>query len=168
MTDQQPDQSIERVRLELVTRRFMVQMLALTCVWTGIAIIATGAPSFIEGWLSPWSRYLIGGWAFTFGLIASVGGMVGDQRWRGWWTQVIGLVGLVLWYFGMGAAYVGLVLTETVQFVGPGEPLDPSVSGRGYVPLIYLGLMMMTATPLVTMLRLVRSGALGPTSNLDG
>lgn len=166
--DTQTRRAIERVRLELVTRKFMVMVLALIGVWVGITMCLTGAPAFIETWFSPWSRYVVGGGAFLAGLTVSIGGMMTDRRPPGWWTQVIGLAALTIWYFGMSVAYLGLFMLEGAPFAAPGEPLDPSNSGRGYVPLVYLGLMILTATPLVTMLRLARPGVMGrPDHGID-
>lgn len=155
-TNDPASQAIERVRLELVARKFMVMILALVAVWVGIAMMLTGAPSFLEGWFSPWSRYAVGSIAFMTGLLTSIGGSMTDQKPGGWWTQVVGLTGLCAWYAGMGIAYIGLVISEGFTWAGLGEALDPSSSGRAYVPIVYLGLMIMTATPLVTMLRLGR------------
>src|ERR1044072_7181657 len=97
--------AVERVRLELVTRKFMVMMLALLATWVGIAMCFTGAPSFMETWFSPWSRYAIGAIAFAGGLTVSIGGVLTDLTRKGWWTQMIGLGILVLWYFGMAVSY---------------------------------------------------------------
>lgn len=159
--------AVERVRLELLTRHFMVMVLALIGVWTGIAMILTGAPAFIETWFSPWSRYLIGGSALVAGMLTVGGGFVGEERRCGWWAQAIGLSGMTLWYAGMSVAYVGLTIHEGWEIVGPGQALSPGDTGRGYVPFIYLGLMLMTATPLVTMVRLRRPGRI-PGEPLDG
>jgi len=163
MTDTPPEaQAIERVRLELVTRKFMIMVLAMIGVWVGIAMMLTGAPSFLEEWFSPWSRYFIGGAAFVGGIVTSAGGSIGDGCRKGWWTQVTGLTIMTLWYFAMGGAYLCLNARIGVPLVGPGEPLDSALSGRGYVPIVYFGLMIMTATPLVTMFTLQRPGVMSP------
>lgn len=154
MTEEELDHSIERVRLELVTRKFMVTVLAMIAVWVGIAIMLTGAPNFIEDWFSPWSRYCVGGVAFFSGIVTSIGGLEGDETKAGWRIQVIGLTTLTLWYLCMSAAYVGLVTMQGLPIVAPGEPLPDGVTGRGYVPIVYAGLMVMTATPLATLFRL--------------
>ena len=145
----------------------MVMMLALLATWVGIAMCFTGAPSFMETWFSPWSRYAIGGIAFAGGLTVSIGGVLTDLTRKGWWTQMIGLGILVLWYFGMAVSYLALVIQEGFHIVGPGEPLDPGVSGRGYVAVVYICLAIMTATPMVTMLRLSRPGVLGSFTEHD-
>lgn len=160
---QQRDQAIERVRLELVTRKFMIMVLAMVGVWVGLAMMLTGAPSFIEDWFSPWSRYFIGGIAFGAGLTTTLGGLLGDGGRCGWWTQVAGLGLLGAWYASIGAAYVGLLYEQGgVPIVGPGEPLGAGITGRGYVPIVYAGLTIMTLTPLVTMFRLQRPDVMGP------
>lgn len=150
------EQAIERVRLELVTRKFMVMALALIAVWVGLTMCLTGAPSFMENWFSPWSRYLIGAGAFLSGLIVSLGGVMTDLRRVGWWTQVVGLTMLTAWYLGMAGGYVGLVVSEGVFWAAPGRALDPASTGRAYVVVVYLGLALMAAIPLITMLRLGR------------
>lgn len=151
------DKDIERVRLELVTRKFMVVSVALIGVWVGIMIILTGAPGFIETFFSPWSRYVLGGSSLIVGGAVVAGGLFGDEHRWGWWAQVLGLIGLTLWYVFMGVAYSFFVVHQGLHIAGPGEPLAPAVTGRGYVPLIYLGLTMMSSTPLVTMIRLGRT-----------
>lgn len=161
-TSTQVTRSVERVRLELVSRKLMIMIMALTAVLTGITIILTGAPNFIEEWFSPWSRYFVGGAAFLAGLVTSIGGMVGDRTRPGWWTQVFGLALMSLWNLGMCAAYLGIVVVQGTTIVGPGEPLAAGVTGRGYVPVLYLGLAAVVLMPLVTMLRLRRPGVLGP------
>lgn len=160
--DLREQRAIERVRLELVTRKLMVMVLALIGVWVGIGMCLTGAPDFMETWFSPWSRYAIGGGAFLTGLVTSIGGFVGDRTRKGWWTQVVGLWGLVLWYWGMGAAYLALFMIEGADFVAPGDPLPVESTGRGYVIIVYWGMAVLAAIPLVTMLRLNRPGAYGP------
>lgn len=148
--------AVERVRLEVMARRFMVTMLALIAVWAGIAMILTGAPDFIEDWFSPWSRYFVGGIAFSAGLATSLGVAQTSHHLGGWWAQVVGLAVLTAWFAAMGMAYVGLVVMQGIEIVGPGEPLDASVTGRGYVPFVYLGLVVLSGTPLVTLLRTSR------------
>lgn len=152
--DLQEQQAIERVRLELVTRKLMVMVLALIGVWVGIGMCLTGAPFFMETWFSPWSRYIIGGGAFLTGLTVSLGALATDQRARGWWTQAAGLLGLTLWYAGMAVAYLVLFAQEGAHFAAPGAALNPTSSGRGYVIVVYVGLAVLTATPLATMIRL--------------
>lgn len=153
--------AIERVRLELVTRKFMVMMLAVLATWVGIAMCFTGAPAFMETWFSPWSRYAIGGIAFLGGVATSIGGLMTDRTWRGWWTQVLGLSVLCLWYTGMAVSYLILTIQEGLAVVGPGEPLAPGNSGRGYVVIVYICLVVVTGTPLFTMIRLWRPTVVG-------
>lgn len=159
---QEVERSVERVRLELVSRKLMIMMLAVTAVLTGAAIVLTGAPNFIEGWFSPWSRYFLGGISFVAGLVTAIGGLVGDDTRKGWWTQVLGLAAMALWHAGMAVAYTGIVIVQGAGFVGPGEPLPLGVTGRGYVPFLYVGLTIVVVVPLVTMLRLRRPDVLGP------
>lgn len=152
----QEDAAIERVRLELATRKLMVMSLASIGVWVGITVILYGAPNFIETWFSPWSRYAVGGAAFGFGLTTSLAGLGSDRTRVGWWFQVIGLSGLTLWYVAMAASYVILATHQGLDLLGPGEPLHEGVTGRAYVPMVYGGLATMTAIPLLTMFSLGR------------
>lgn len=155
------DNAVEQVRLELVTRKLMIMLVGLIGVWVGIAIILTGAPNFVEEWFSPWSRYWVGGLALLSGF-CTVFGSVWDDRTRcGWWGQAAGLAGMTIWYLSMGAIYFTLVTTQGFDLVGPGEPLAADVTGRGYVPLLYAGLAMMAATPLVTLVNLRRLDLVG-------
>lgn len=153
---------IERIRLELIARKLMIMAMAVAAVFAGAAVMLTGAPNFLEDWFSPWSRYFIGGVPFVFGSLASLGGLMTDRTSCGWWAQFSGLLGLALWYASMAVVYIGLVVVQGVSFVGPGETLPEGVTGRGYVPMIYLGLLAATCIPLVTLVRLRRPGVYGP------
>lgn len=161
-TQQEVDRAVERVRLELASRKLMIMALGLTAVLAGVAIILTGAPNFIEKWFSPWSRYLLGGASFAAGLTTVAGGALGDRERKGWWTQVVGLTSMAAWYAGMAVAYGAIVVRQGATIVGPGVPLSEGVTGRGYVPILYLGLTLVVVIPLCTMLRLRRPGVLGP------
>lgn len=156
------DRAVERVRLELVSRKLMIMVLAVTAVLAGAVVMLTGAPNFLEDWFSPWSRYAIGGLSFFAGLVTCVGGLATDRTRPGWWTQVVGLTLMAAWYAAMCAAYTGVVIHQGAGFVGPGEPLSPGVTGRGYVPILYFGLTGVVLIPLVTMIRLQRPTVLGP------
>jgi hypothetical protein len=54
------------------------------------------------------------------------------------------------------------VIVQGVEVVGPGEELPLGVTGRGYVPMIYLGLLAATSIPLTILVRLRRPGVYGP------
>jgi len=136
----------------------MIMLIGVTAVWVGIAIMLMGAPDFLEDWLSPWSRYLIGGVAFLAGLSTVGGCLWGDQTRCGWWAQAVGLSGLVLWQVFMAACYTARVLDQGVFMARPGEPLNPATTGRGYVPFLYIGLALGTAIPLAALFRLRRRG----------
>ena len=159
---QEVDRAVERVRLELASRKLMIMTLGLTAVLAGIAVMLTGAPNFIEEWFSPWSRYFLGGFSFVAGMVTVLGGAVGDRTRPGWWTQVVGLALMAVWYAGMALAYGNIVVDQGTTIVGPGVPLSEGVTGRGYVPILYLGLTLVVLIPLATMVRLRRPGVLGP------
>lgn len=146
----------EQVQVNLQSRRLSIMLLAVTAVWIGAVMIMTGAPNFIEDWFSPWSRVVLGTLIFTAGCLTCIGCVLTDERTDGWWIQVFGLSLLTLWYGGMGAAYIGLIITQGAQWADIGQPLPPNSTGRAYVPLIYLGLLATTAVPLLTLVRLGR------------
>lgn len=54
------------------------------------------------------------------------------------------------------------MIVQGVEVVGPGEELPLGVTGRGYVPMIYLGLLAATSIPLTILVRLRRPGVYGP------
>jgi len=146
-------ESAERVRHELEMRQRMVMVMGVTAVWVGIAIMTMGAPDFLEEWLSPWSRYFIGGTAFISGLMACAGLLAGAcSRW-GWWSQVIALGMMVAFQLFMAVAYTGRVIDLGIFFAHPGEPLNEGVTGRGYVPLLYVGLVLGTLVPMLAMIK---------------
>lgn len=146
------DQATSRIQVELATRRLIVLVLGLLAIAIGTVMIVTGAPAFIENWFSPWSRVLLGGTSALFGFMA-VFGLLYDHRLLGWLAHIGGLIGLCLWYTAIGSAYTGLLVVEGPQWANLGEPLASNVSGRGYVPLIYLGLFMINLIPLVAALK---------------
>ena len=150
------EQAQRTVRLGLVAHRLMVMWLAVTSMWVGVTMIVTGAPAFLEDWFSPWSRVVLGALAFAPGLCTVLGAIIGPRRLRGWTLQVAGLLGQGLWYAAMGLAYLGLLFWEGPQWAALGEPLADGVSGRGYVPLIYLGLLGLAVIPMVTLILLGR------------
>lgn len=149
-------QAAERVRLELVTRKLGIMILGLTVLWVGLAMVLTGAPNFIEGWFSPWSRYMVGGVAVLAGAGIVAGDAWGDQTARGYWSQCVGLGLMTLWNLFMAVTYGVYVLLTGLEIVGPGEPLSAASTGRGYVPVLYAGLAVLTAVPMGTMIRLGR------------
>ena len=75
---------------------------------------------------------------------------------------MVGLALMAVWYAGMALAYGNIVVDQGTTIVGPGVPLSEGVTGRGYVPILYLGLTLVVLIPLLTMLRLRRPGVLGP------
>ena len=145
---------IERVRLELATRKLIIMMLGVMTVLVGAMTIMTGAPAFIEDWFSPWSRVVLGLLAFVPGLMVSIGGAFDDSAWCVWWIQIFGLAGVAAWYAAMAGAYTGLVIRDGPGFVKIGHHLASADAGRAYVPLIYIVLFIITAIPLVTMFRI--------------
>lgn len=158
MTEIEQERAIRTVRLGLTAHRFAVMWLAVISILVGIVMIVTGAPAFLEDWFSPWSRVVLGVLAFSPGLLTVIGVAVGPARIGGWWTQVLGLLGQAVWYASMMGAYVGLLVYEGPQWADLGEPLNAAVSGRAYVPLIYLGLLGLALIPLVTLLKIGRPG----------
>ena len=152
MTQDKTQEAVARIEVELAARRLIVLVLGLLAIAVGTVMIVTGAPSFIENWFSPWSRVLLGGTSALFGFMA-VFGLLLDHRLSGWVAHLLGLLGLALWYTAIGGAYLGLLVHEGPQWADLGEPLAADVSGRAYVPLIYLGLFLLNLIPLVAALK---------------
>lgn len=151
------DRQIERVRLELLTRRFMIALVGFIGAWVGIAIVLTGAPSFVEAVLGPWSRYAIGSVPLISGLAISGGYLWGEETRCGWWSQVLGLSGMTLWYSTVALIYASFAINAGITLLGFGEPLpDQMTRGFTYVPFTYLGLALMAATPLVALIKIGR------------
>lgn len=144
------------IELGLIAHRMMIMWLAIVSIITGITMILTGAPTFLEDWFSPWSRVVLGLLAFAPAVCTVVGAAIGTRTRPGWWAQMLGLLGQTAWYITMMVAYIGLLFHEGPQFARLGQPLAENVSGRGYVPFIYLGLLGLAIIPLVTMLLLGR------------
>lgn len=158
MTQQELDADRARrsIELGLIAHRMMIMWLAITSMIIGPVIVVTGAPAFFEDWFSPWSRVMLGLLAFAPAVCTVIGAAMGTRTTGGWWTQLLGLLGQAVWYVAMLCAHVGLLIQEGPQWVRLGEPLAPGISGRGYVPLVYLGLLGLAIIPLVTMLLLGR------------
>lgn len=152
--DLTPDRARQTVELGLAAHRASLLWLAVASLLVGMVMIVTGAPAFLEDWFSPWSRVVLGLAAFLPALCTVIGMVIGPARRCGWTLQVIGLSGQALWYALMMATYSALLIKEGPQFVGLGEPLSSTVSGRAYVPLIYVGLLGQALVPLWTVVRL--------------
>lgn len=146
------DEATARIQVELAVRRLVVTVIGLMAIGIGTTMVVTGAPAFIEAWLSPWSRVSIGLASAGFGFLAVLG-LIWDHLRLAWWGHIVGLVGLCGWHLGIGGAYVGLLINEGPQWANLGEPLPAEVSGRGYVPIVYAGLFFLTLIPLVSALK---------------
>lgn len=152
------DRAVRAVRAGVAAHRLSVVWLAAISMAVGLTMILTGAPAFVEDWFSPWSRVVLGALAFAPAVCTVVGALLSHNTLPGWWMQVAGLFGQATWYGAMMVVYCGLLVDEGAQWANLGEALDPAVSGRGYVPIIYLGLLGLAVIPLVTLLRLGRPG----------
>lgn len=149
---------VERVRLELVTRRLSIMMLGVLTVLVGGVMMMTGAPAFIEDWFSPWSRMVLGILAFLPGLMVAIGGIFDDRHPCAWWLHMLGLGGIAAWFAFMCGAYTVLVFQQGIAFAQVGQSLTSEQAGRAYVPLVYLVLFFLALIPLVTMIRVGRPG----------
>lgn len=96
------------------------------------------------------------------GALAVIGGTMTERTRCGWWNEVSGLTGMAGWALMMASVYFWRVADQGAGFVGPGEPLSAGVTGRVYVPILYLGLTFVIIVPLTTLLRLRRPDVLGP------
>lgn len=157
MSTLEQERAVRTVELGLIAHRMMIMWLAIASMVVGIVMVLTGAPTFLEDWFSPWSRVVLGLLAFSPAVLTVVGAAMGPSRSNvAWWLQMFGLLGQASWYFAMLCAYIGLLMHEGPQWARLGEELAPHVSGRGYVPFIYLGLLGLAVIPLVTMMVLGR------------
>lgn len=144
----------ERVMLELTARTLMMQVHGVMLAMLGLMMIITGAPAPIEADWGPWSRLALGGAAIGIGLTVLFGSAETDNEPAGWRALMIGFGSGMLWHLGLALAYTISVLGSRVQILSPGEILDASITSRGYIPLIYLGYVLLTSIHLRTVWKL--------------
>ena len=48
-----------------------------------------------------------------------------------------------IWHVGLALTYAYAATTERMAILSPGEPLDVAITNRGYIPFVYMGLMLL-------------------------
>lgn len=144
----------KRIVLELQNRAAMLAIHGGILVGIGLMMMLTGGPAPSEAWFGPWSRLLLGGAAVFGGGVLLVGVARGDDDRPGWYAMVVGVILACLWHLGLAGTYVYAVATEHLVLLSPGEALDPWITSRGYIPLVYLGYVLLTIVHATTLLRL--------------
>ena len=144
----------ERIVLELTARTWMMVVHGVILILVGLTMSVTGSPAPIEAAWGPWSRTLIGGAAMVIGSIILVGAARTDNDGAGWKALLAGFGAGMLWHLGLSAAYAVAAIRAEMAILMPGEILDASVTNRGYIPLIYLGYVLLTGIHLRTVWKL--------------
>lgn len=151
------ERAVRQVRLELASRKLIVNMLGVMAALIGVGMALSGAPAFLEALFSPWSRMVFAGLIFFPGVAVACGGALGDETRIGWLLQVFGLAQIAIWCLLMSIAHAILFVSIGYGWVAPGQPLtEPTIAGRAYVPLFYFCIFLVTSIPMVTMLRVGR------------
>lgn len=143
-----------RIVLELQNRIGMLCVHGGILLMIGLMMILTGAPAPAEDWWGPWARLLLGGLALAAGGTLLVGVAVSDETRGGWLAMVFGTLTACLWHVGLTLTYTYAAATEKMQILAPGEPLSEAVTSRGYIPLVYLGYVLLVLIHHVTLVRL--------------
>lgn len=146
----------DRIYLELANRSTLLALHAWVAITVGLAMALTGAPMPIEHDFGPWARMVVGGWAFVFGVIMFIGTVMSYHSLRGWVALVSGTVGLSFWHSLVMFAYIDAAFDAKIVILKPGQHLDPDIVNRGYIPLVYLGYVMLVLTHAVTLILLDR------------
>lgn len=154
MTTRAQERAAHRIVLELQNRAAMLATHGGILASVGLMMVLTGGPAPAEAWFGPWARLVYGGGALVGGIVLLVGVARGDDDRRGWAASLLGAAAACIWHLGLTATYVYAVLQEHHQLLAPGEPLGADVISRGYIPLVYLGYVMLTLIHAVTLARL--------------
>lgn len=149
------ERALNRVKLELGNRHVLILIHGLLLFEVGIVMFLTGAPDFAGQWFGPHARLALGAGAAIPGLVLIIGAWLSDESSRGYWMQVGGLLGVVLWHMTMCVLYAAYAVKTGVPLLGFDELNRPG-SARLYVPLIYANIFSLAMVHLVTLLRLGR------------
>lgn len=147
------DRAIERVKLELGNRHVLVMLQGLLILEVGIAMVLFGVPGFFSEWYGDHARLWFGFGAIIPGAILVYGVHVTDERRLGYYLQIIGLSGVVLWELAMAVSYAVLAWRTGFDVI-PLWASDVENASRPYVSLVYLNILMLALVHLVTLLRL--------------
>lgn len=144
----------ERIMLELTNRTQMMAVHGTLLFAIGLMMAITGAPAPIEATSGPWSRILLGGAAMAIGLTVLYGTAQTDNTQRGWLALLTGFGFGVAWHASLSLAYAVAAMQAPMAVLAPGEVLDTLITNRGYIPLVYLGYVLLTLIHLRTVWRL--------------
>lgn len=153
-TSELEKRAYERIMLELTNRTAMMTVHGTMLILIGLTMAITGSPAPIELAWGPWSRVAIGGAAVVIGSGILVGAALTDNSPTGWRALLVGFGLGMLWHLGISVAYVVAVAQTRMAVLAPGEVLDSGITNRGYIPLVYLGYVLLTAIHLRTVRRL--------------
>lgn len=158
MTSRQARRAAERAQhrivLELQNRIGMMCVHGGILLMIGMMMILTGAPAPAEGWWGPYARLVLGGAAMIGGSVLLIGTARGDDSWWGWAMMTIGSALAAAWHVGLTATYTYAAATERMVILAVGETLGETVTSRGYIPLVYLGYVLLVLIHCVTLVRL--------------
>lgn len=154
MTTRAAERATRRVTLELENRAGMLCVHGGILLMIGLMMALTGAPAPTEDWFGPWSRLAMGGFAMASGAVLLWGVAAGDERKGGWLAMTLGTGGACWWHVGLTATYAYAAIVGRMEILAPGEPLSEAITSRGYIPLVYLGYVLLLMIHNVTLLRL--------------
>lgn len=146
--------AFDRIMLELTNRTFIMAIHGTLLFAVGLMMAITGAPSPIEESFGPWSRIVLGLSAMASGSLILFGAAETDNTAPGWAALLAGFGSGMLWHLGLATAYATAALSSDMMILEPGAPFDPSVTSRGYIPLIYVGYVLLTSVHLRTVWKL--------------
>ena len=154
MTTRQAERAQHRIVLELQNRIGMLCVHGGILLMIGMMMILTGAPAPAEDWWGPFARLVLGGMAMLGGAVLLVGTARGDDSRWGWSMMTIGTALAAAWHVGLTLTYTYAAATERMVILAPGEPLSEAVTSRGYIPLVYLGYVLLVLIHCATLVRL--------------
>lgn len=144
----------ERIMLELTNRTAMMVVHGTLLLLVGLTMSITGAPAPLEGAFGPWARILLGGSAMLIGWVILFGAAETDNDMAGWRALVVGFVGALMWHVALAVTYAVAAWQAPMALLLPGETLGAAITNRGYIPLIYVGYVMLTGIHLRTVWKL--------------
>lgn len=144
----------QRIVVELENRTLMLCTHGGVLLVLGLMMALTGAPAPTEAWYGPWSRLVVGGAGLIIGALMLVGVARTDDTHLGYRALLTSTLLATIWHAGLALTYAYAAATQKMALLAPGEPLSTSITNRGYIPFIYLGLMLLVSVHLRTLLRL--------------
>lgn len=148
------ERAAHRVELELQNRVGMLCVHGGILVAIGLMMVLTGAPIPAEEWYGWPARYVMGGAALLAGVTLLIGVAKGDDDYRGWVLMVGGTAAACLWHIALVSLYSYSATTEDMALLSVGEAIPDGITSRAYIPLVYLGYVMLTVIHNATLVRL--------------